>query len=133
MMDNNLLHKIFSTENLNGLFSEDRSDHFFDALYGDASDGAYDISLKFKGATENRLQFEFQLEQRPGKCLACNLTYGLPEVFSRHPVINIAELVKGIIRLLDKNTDSTQWEMGATREISQKLHVIPLDIFLNGT
>ena len=128
-MDNNLLHEIFSTENLNGLFPKDRSDHFFDALYGDASDGAYDISLKFKNADEKRLQFEFQLEQRPGKCLACNLTYGLPEVFSRHPVINIAELVKGIMRLLSKHTDPVQWKIGATREISEKLHVIPLNIF----
>ena len=130
MMDNNLLHEILSKENLDGLFPKDRSDHFFDALYGDASDGAYDISLKFKGSKENRLQFEFQLEQRHGKCLACNLTYGLPEVFSRHPVINIAELVKGITRLLNKNTDHPQWEIGATKEISEKLHVIPLDIFL---
>ena len=129
MMNNNSLHEIFSKENLNGLFPEDRSDHFFDALYGDASDGAYDISLKFKGAKENMLQFEFQLEQRSGKCIACNLTYGLPEVFSRHPVINIAELVKGIIRLLNKNADPVRWKIGATREISEKLHVIPLDLF----
>ena len=132
MMDNNSLYEIFSTEKLNGLFPKDRSDHFFDALYGDASDGAYDISLRFKSAKENMLQFEFQLEQRPGKCLACNLTYGLPEVFSRHPVINIAELVKGIMRLLNKNTDPARWKIGATREISQKLHVIPLDIFFHG-
>ena len=132
MMDNNSLYEIFSTEKLNGLFPKDRSDHFFDALYGDASDGAYDISLRFKSAKENMLQFEFQLKQRPGKCLACNLTYGLPEVFSRHPVINVAELVKGIMRLLNKNTDPARWKIGATREISQKLHVIPLDIFFHG-
>jgi hypothetical protein len=129
MMDNKQLHEIFSKVNLNDLFPKERSDRFFDALYGDASDGAYDISLKFKGAKENVLQFEFQLEQRPGKCLACNLTYGLPQVFSRHPVINIAELVKGIMRMLNKNSDPIDWKIGSTREISQKLHVIPIDIF----
>ncbi|MFO7557531.1 MAG: pancreas/duodenum homeobox protein 1 [Desulfobacterales bacterium] len=129
MMDNNLLHEVFSTEKLDDLFPKDRADVFFDALYGDASDGAYDIFLKFKSAKKNVLQFEFQLEQRPGKCLACNLTYGLPEVFSRHPVINIADLAKGIMRLLNKNTDSVRWKIGATREVSEKHHVIPLDIF----
>jgi hypothetical protein len=129
ILDINSLHEIFSKENLDGLFPKDRADDFFDALYGDASEGAYDISLELKGAKGDILQFEFHLEQRPGKCLACNLTYGLPKVFSRHPVINISGLVNGIVRLLGNNTDSVQWKIGATREISEKLHVIPLDIY----
>jgi len=127
-MDSNSLQDIFSKENLNGLFPKDRTDDFFDALYGDVSEGAYDISLKFKGSKGSTLQFEFQLEQRLGKCLACNLTYGLPEVFSRHPVINIRGLVNGIMRLLDTDIDSVQWKIGETREMSDKLHVISLDI-----
>jgi hypothetical protein len=129
ILDINSLHEIFSKENLDGLFPKDRADDFFDALYGDASEGAYDISLELKGAKGDILQFEFHLEQRPGKCLACNLTYGLPKVFSRHPVINISGLVNGIVRLLGNNTDSVKWKIGATREISEKLHVIPFDIY----
>ena len=63
--------------------SATRTDEFFEALYGDAAEGPYDILLKFKGENKNTLHFEFQLKQRPGRCLACNLTYGLPVVFSR--------------------------------------------------
>jgi len=128
-MDSNSLQDIFSKEKLENLFPKDRADAFFDALYGDTSEGAYDISLRYKGSQGNELQFEFRLEQRPGKCLACNLTYGLPEVFSRHPVINVRGLVAGIMRLLSKDIDSIKWKIGGTTEISKKLHVIPLDIF----
>jgi len=77
---------IFTQDVLKKLFPEDRADQFFDALFGDAEEGAYDISLEFKGQSQNKLEFEFHLKQRPGKCLACNLTYGLPQVFSRHGV-----------------------------------------------
>ena len=82
-------HRLFTQERLEELFPKDRADSFFEALYGDASDGAYDINLDFKESNENKLLFEFQLNQRAGKCLACNVTYGLPSVFTRHPVINI--------------------------------------------
>ena len=78
--------EILSQDRCEQLFPHDLADRFFEALYGDTEEGAYDIRLKFKGQKQDRLEFEFQLKQRPGKCLACNLTYGLPNVFSRHPV-----------------------------------------------
>jgi hypothetical protein len=124
------LRDVFSDEKLTALFSPDRSDQFFDALYGDASDGAYDISLAFKGVCNNSLRFEFQLNQRPGKCLVCSLTYGLPEVFSRHPVINLKGLSSDIAAQLNGGASVRSWEVGRTTEISASLHVIPFTIHL---
>jgi len=77
------------------------------------------------------LEFELHLTQRPGKCITCSLTYGLPEVFKRHPVINISGLVQKIDRLLDGRAKCVDWQMDFTREVSGVLHVIPLIILLN--
>ena len=88
-MEKITFEQLFTQRALRELFPRDRADLFFEGLYGDSSEGAYDINLVFKGQDRDTLEFEFQLEQRPGKCLACNLTYGLPEVFSRHPMIDI--------------------------------------------
>lgn len=123
-------HRIFEADVLNGLVPATLSDQFFDALYGDAADGAYDISLHFSGANDHQLAFEFHLNERPGKCLVCNLTYGLPEVFSRHPLIDVKGLVKKIENLLEGTHTVSAWKIGRTREISRKLHVIPLLISL---
>ena len=112
------------------LFPKDRSDQFFDALYGDAEEGAYDIGLEFIGFRGNRLEFMLRLTQRPGKCITCSLTYGLPEVFTRHPIININGLVQNIEGLLDGRGRCVDWQLGSTQEISNDVHVIPLDIFL---
>jgi hypothetical protein len=121
---------LFSPEVLKQLFPEDRSDRFFDALYGDAEEGAYDIHLEYGGVRENRLEFTLRLAQRPGKCISCSLTYGLPEVFSRHPIININGLVQNIDALLDGKVRCAGWRLGSTREISNDVHAIPLEIFL---
>ncbi len=121
-------HSIFTEEALAELFPAHNADRFFEALFGDVEEGAYDISLVFSRANGNKLHFEFQLKQRVGKCLACNLTYGLPEVFSRHPVININGLVKGIEALLGDKERFADWRLGSTREISSSLHVVPLTI-----
>ena len=117
---------LFNQDALDALFPEDRSDQFFDALYGDASEGAYNIRLSFNAANDNQLQFNLELHQRPGKCLACNLTYGLPQVFTRHPVVDIKGLVAQIDNLLDGQAQCKAWKLGATREISRELHVVPL-------
>ena len=122
---------IFTEAVLKNLFPEDRSDTFFDALYGDANEGAYNISLKFKRHGEKWLEFELQLTQRPGKCLNCHLTYGLPKVFSRHPIINVNGLVQNISKLLDGRARCVDWQLGITRESSNELHVIPLVISLD--
>lgn len=130
-MHNNI-NKIFTKEILEDLLPPQRSDEFFEALYGDADEGAYDISLSFKSydSVQNKLSFELQLYERPGKCLACNLTYGLPQVFSRHPLLNIQGMVEKIITLLGADIKSTGWELGRTRTAAANMHSIPLTIHL---
>lgn len=121
---------IFSQPVLDEIFPPDRADRFFEALLGDAEEGAYDIKLAFSGATHDRIDFEFQLRQRPGRCLACNLTYGLPDVFMRHPVIDIP----GVVRQLDSRMTNGKrcgaWTLGRTQEVSRTLHVLPLTVSL---
>ena len=113
-------------ESLDRLFPPDRSDRFFEALYGDISEGAYDIQLEFKSYSEGKFELEFHLKQRPDKCMACHLTYGLPEVFERHPIINIKGLRNKLEELFEGTIRCTGWELRNTVEISNQLHVIPL-------
>ena len=125
------ISSLITDKELTTLFPEDKADNFFAALYGDAKEGAYDISLKFKEYKDKLLTLEFNLIQRPGKCLVCNLTYGLPRVFSKHPIININEIVKKIETLLTQKKENKKcigWELGRTHEISRELHIIPLVI-----
>ncbi|MBF0200987.1 MAG: pancreas/duodenum homeobox protein 1 [Desulfamplus sp.] len=122
---------IFTREKLDEIFPPGRSDSFFDALYGDASEGAYDISLEYEGAEEGKLLFEFHLKQRPGKCLACNLTYGLPTVFERHPIINLDGVARDIEHSLDGKYKCKGWKVGLTREKSRLLHVVPVSFDIN--
>jgi len=123
---------LFTTEVLEQLFPESRANDFFEALFGDASEGAYDIRLAYRGYNEppKTLAFALQLHQRPGKCLACNLTYGLPEVFSRHPLINLNGLTKEIDNLLGNLGSCTAWRLGTTEQVSSEMHSIPFLISL---
>jgi len=121
---------IFTPDTLQKLFPRDRADEFFDALFGDAGEGAYDIALGYRGSDRNGLVMELQLHERPGRCLACNLTHGLPQVFSRHPIINIAGLVKEIDTLLGDGVTCSEWSLGYTEQRGRSLHVIPLKITL---
>lgn len=130
MMGNDGLKDLFTGEELEKLFPEGRADAFFESLFGDAEEGAFDIGLSYKAHRENELHFEFQLHQRPGKCLACNLTYGLPKVFKRHPVINVTGLTDEIEKRLNGKFRCSHWELGSTRELSRELHVIPLVLSL---
>ena len=126
--------EIFTAGVLGKLLPLQLSDDFFEALYGDSDDGAYDIHLAFKDYDSDRkmLSFELELHERPGKCLACNLTYGLPEVFSRHPLISLDSMVKKIETLLGEGVRCESWELGQTLTHSSNLHAIPLNIKLNG-
>ena len=117
---------LFSDSVLAQVFPKERANQFFEALYGDAREGAYDITLAFSSLKNNKLNFEFKLKQRAGKCLACNLTYGLPTVFSRHPIINLNGLQEEINTLLNGKASCTGWSVGNTREISHKLHIVPI-------
>lgn len=124
------LADVFTTATLEHLFPRERADEFFDALFGDASEGAYDISLGYRGSDRNTLIMELRLHERPGRCLACNLTQGLPQVFSRHPIININGLVREIDTLLGSTVSCRDWALGYTEQRSRSLHVIPLKIAL---
>lgn len=127
------IEEYFTKDVLTKLFPKERADQFFEALFCDAAEGSFDIILALAGhmPEKNRLDFELQLHERAGKCLACNLTYGLPEVFSRHPVININGLVQEIEKAMNGQARCTGWRLGNTKSKSGQLHVIPLLIELD--
>jgi hypothetical protein len=121
---------IFSDQVLDEIFPEARSDQFFEALYGDIQEGAYSIGLRFKrfDASRSMLHFALELRERPEKCLVCNLTYGLPEVFSRHPIINIRGVVKELEKRLGNGFLFGDWSLGQTQPVFKDLHTIDLMI-----
>jgi len=119
---------ILTQEFLDELLPPERSDQFFDALYGDASEGAYNIRLEPISISDSRIVLAFNLMRRPDKCLVCSLTYGLPNVFARHPLINI----KGIIeKIKAAGIPAKSWRLGDTEENSSSLHIIPFYIDLD--
>jgi len=124
--------QIFTDAALQSLFPAARANDFFDALFGDANEGAYDIALSFEGYDRagQTLNFLLNLHERPGRCLACNLTHGLPEVFKRHPVINIQGLATEIEKLLAGEMVCESWTLGHTIQKGRSLHCIPLQIKL---
>ncbi len=121
---------LFTPEYLQQLFPKSRADEFFEALFGDADEGAYDISLTYRGCDENSINLELQLKERPGHCLACNLTQGLPTVFSRHPVINLNGVVEEVEKKLNGAAKCKEWSLGYTQQKTNGLHIIPLKISL---
>lgn len=129
-MDSSAFAQIFTDPVLAELFPAERTNAFFEALFGDAAEGAYDIKLTFQGFSESgsTLRFSLDLHERPGCCLVCSLTYGLPEVFSRHPVIDIKGLVKEIEHRLGGAVQCTDWQLGRTVQQGKSLHSIPLTI-----
>lgn len=119
---------ILSKETLAQVFPKERSNEFFDALFGDASEGSYDIELGFRGVQNDTLTMDLLLHERPNCCLACNLTQGLPQVFSRHPIINIEGVVREIDTLLGDDVQCGEWSLGYTEQQQSSLHVIPINI-----
>ena len=121
-MDQSVVDRILTQDYLDTLLPGEISDRFFEALYGDASEGAYDIRLELIAANDKRIVLAFNLIQRPGKCLVCSLTYGLPNVFSRHPLININGMVK---KIEEKGLKVKSWRLGDTEEQTSSFHTIP--------
>ena len=132
-MKSDNFQEIFTDNTLQELFPADRANDFFEALYGDVEEGVYDISLSFGGHDQdsNTLHFNLNLTERPGKCLACHLTYGLPEVFSRHPIIDIAGIVEKVDALLGEKATCGEWHLDPTQTVSRNLFAVPLIISLN--
>ncbi len=129
-MTNDSFKGLFTPEACAVLMPADTADRFFDALFGDASEGSFDLELHYRRGDNETLVFDILLRERPGHCLACNLTYGLPEVFSRHPVIDINGIVAKIDDRLGERGQTGDWKLGATTQQSQALHTIPLLIEL---
>lgn len=123
--------KIFSSEVLEKIFPKEKTDAFFEALFGDSEEGAYDITLKYRTKTEEEIIFDFNLDQRPGKCLVCSLTYGLPKVFSKHPVINIDKIVQEISDLVGDSCNIDGWKLGSTVSLGREKHLIPLHLSIS--
>ena len=130
-MNKEAIDALFTPEYLQQIFPEHRANDFFEALLGDADEGAYDISLSYRGCSEKAIELEMQLKERPGHCLACNLTHGLPAVFSRHPIINIQGVVEKVNNDLNGAAQCSDWSLGYTQQKSSGLHAIPLTIRLN--
>ncbi len=129
-MDTSKIDALFTQETLSQLFPKERTDEFFEALFGDASEGAYDIELAYGGINGNNLTMELRLHERPGCCLACNLTQGLPQVFSRHPIINVNGIVADVDNLLGDLASCKKWTLGHTEQRQKEMHTIPINISL---
>lgn len=127
-MTKDAFKEIFTKTQLAKIFPKERANDFFEALFGDASEGSYDIELAYRETTGNTLIMDLLLKERPNCCLACNLTQGLPQVFSRHPVINVNGIVSDIDALLGDGYSCTGWSLGYTEQYSRSLHVIPIKI-----
>jgi len=119
-------------EFLSSLFPPGRADEFFEALYGGAEAGAFDIGLRTAGFNKqnNTLIIEFVLTERPGHCMACNLTYGLPQVFQRHPIINLSGIIEEIDKKLKPDWSVEEWQIGSTQVLDPKVNTIPVFIKL---
>lgn len=115
---------------LGSLFPKERTDDFFDALFGGAEEGAYDIVLAPRAESDDVVEMAFELHQRPGKCLVCSLTYGLPDVFRRHPVIGAAKIAQAVADRM--GWKACDWSLGATREEGPSLHWIPFRVTRRG-
>ena len=68
-MNNQTLKSLFPDEVLVELFPEERSNDFFEALFGDASEGAYDIKLRYHTYDKNTQIMQFNLDCVNGRAV----------------------------------------------------------------
>ncbi len=130
-----MIQKIINDEFLDELFPPERADEFFNALYGGAETGAFDISLRYNDFNKQQgiLYLHFLLTERPGKCMACSLTAGLPPVFQRHPVINLKGMIRKIEEKLSPEWSVKDWSIGSTTVLGPETNAIPLMLYLEKT
>lgn len=112
---------------LDEIFPASIADEFFDAIYGGAEEGAYDIALVCQGASGDEAHMAFELRRRPGKCLRCSLTSGLPPVFERHRLLNLSGLAQKVAAELGW-AQGADWRVAPVREISEDLHILPFEL-----
>lgn len=126
------MKRILSDEFLLELFPEGKADEFFDALYGGTETGAFDIALVEDGLNEKtgELNLAFLLTERPGKCMACHLTAGIPNVFERHPITDVKGIVTKIGEKLQSQWRVESWKLGRTLPRGPKENIIPFVVGL---
>jgi hypothetical protein len=132
-MTTETIETVLTKENLERIFPKERANDFFEALFGDADEGAYDIELAYRECKGSTLIMDLLLHERPNRCLACNLTQGLPQVFSRHPIINITGIVRELDTLLGDDIKCGDWSLGYTEQHSRSLHAIPIKIAIESS
>ncbi len=122
---------MLSEEKVKGLLPREQIEAFFEAFYF-GEEPAYDLELGLGVFDPERkiLRLELRLKARPGRCLACNLTWGLPEVFKRHPALNLAGVVSRLEALLPEGLKVAGWDLGPTEEVGEDLHIVPLMVRL---
>ncbi len=122
---------MLSEEKVKGLLPRERIEAFFEAFYF-GEEPAYDLELGLGHFDPERkiLRLELRLKARPGRCLACNLTWGLPEVFKRHPALDLAGVVSRLEALLPEGSKVVDWDLGPTEEVNEDLHLVPLIVRL---
>ncbi len=122
---------MLSEEKVKGLLPRERIEAFFEAFYF-GEEPAYDLELGLGHFDPERkiLRLELRLRARPGRCLACNLTWGLPEVFKRHPALDLAGVVSRLEALLPEGSKVVDWDLGPTEEVNEDLHLVPLIVRL---
>ncbi len=130
-MTTDMIKSVLTAESLATIFPKERTNDFFEALFGDANEGSYDIELAYREFDSSTLIMELLLHERPNCCLACNLTQGLPQVFSRHPVINITGVVRELDALLGDKYTCGDWSLGSTEQHTSSLHAIPIKIAIS--
>ena len=60
------MSKVLDKAFLESVFPPERTEAFFDALFGGAEEGAYDIVLVCRSEGEGKAELAFELHQRPG-------------------------------------------------------------------
>ncbi|OAG27843.1 hypothetical protein [Thermodesulfatator autotrophicus] len=114
---------------IKSLLPEERVQEFFEAFYFGEEPAYYlDLGLREWRPEKGRVVLELRLTARPDKCLACNLTSGLPPVLKKHPILNLAGIVSEIAQKLEPGYKVDSWDLGWTEEVNHDLHVIPLVI-----
>ncbi len=116
-------------QKVKGLLPSEKVEEFFEAFYF-GEEPAYHLELDLRDwdLEKGVLTLELRLIARPGKCLACNLTSGLPDVFRRHPILNLAGVAENAVRLLGDGYALQAWELGWTEQVNADLHVVPFII-----
>ncbi len=131
-LNQNQVKTLLDDDFLASLFPPGRDNEFFDALYGGSEDGAFDISLIFYGVREqtDEIILAYKLTERPGKCMACSLTTGLPPVFRRHPIINVAGTAEKLAERIGDGWTLKDYDIGQTAPYAPKINIIPFFIRL---